>query len=118
MTPEGARAMYRRQLQGVGEQVILRRVTGSTNQTKLEAKCLARVRTISDSELMGGVKQDDQRLIILAEDLEHAKFPVPPRVSPADQVIVRGRTRTIAFVDEASKRIAGTIVAYVVRVTG
>jgi hypothetical protein len=116
MTAAAYRALYRRQLEQTGETVTLRRVNSSGPPT--DVPVLARVAGFSPQELVGGVNVGDRKIIILAEDVETSGFPVPIKAGGTDKIMVRGKSLTILDVDDSTRRIAGTLVAYEIRASG
>lgn len=106
-----------------GQDVILRRVIGTTAQVNIDCPCRAWVRGYTADEIAGGViLQGDSRVIISATDIERAQWPggepvqsppveTDPRVPRAgDRVIVEGRSRAVitaspTYVDGALLRI-------------
>lgn len=108
MTPAAARASYRRQLIKQGEPILLRRGTVS-------ATALGKVNGYAPDELVGGVNQGDQKVILLAEDLERENFPLPP--TSGDEVEVLGRTLYVMF-EPTQRRIGTTTIAYDLVVRG
>lgn len=102
-------AAYKRAL-GQFETVTLTRPGGAS------ATVAARVLGIGEAPLVGGITQDNQVAIILAQDLTAVSFPVPPK--KGDQLVIQGRTRTVEFADDATKRLAGTVIAYRLRLRG
>lgn len=116
MTPAAAVAAYRRALGQFEDNVRITRSTGIGNSiSKLSVDVTARVRSITDAELIGGIAQEVVRFIVLAADIEAAQFPAP---AVGDDVYVRGRTRKIKFVDDQTKRLGGVLIAYVIRAQG
>lgn len=111
MTPEAARAMYSRQIDQHGETIILRRV-GST-----DASVKARAAGYRPDELIAPVQQGDTKVIALAEDVETSGFPVPFR-ERFDHILIGGKDTVIQAVDTMTRRVAGTLVAYEIRVRG
>lgn len=105
MTPAAARASYRRHLTVHGEPILLRR-PGTPN---IEVTALGKVTGYSPDELVGGVNQGDQKVLLLAEDLELAGFPVPPK--SGDKVIHLGVTLNVQF-RPTHRRVGTTTVAY------
>lgn len=100
MTPADAKAMYRRQIAAHGETITLRR-TGQSDQS-----VRARVTGYEPEELVGGIQQGDRKVIVLAEDVTG----FTPR--KGDLVILRGAPLSIQAVDDSTRRVAGTLVAY------
>jgi hypothetical protein len=109
--------MYRRQLAAHGEEITLRRInpspTAATDKT-----VRARVTGYAPEELIGGITQADRKVILLAEDVETSGFPVPIKSGSSDRVVVRGRQMMIAAVDDSTRRIGSTLIAYEIRATG
>lgn len=98
---------------GAGEDMILRRPVGTgTNQRYATVTVRARVTAITDKEISAGISQADLNFIMSPTQINEKQWPggVPvqigqfaqdPRIPVAqkDQVICRGRMRTIAFAD-------------------
>lgn len=110
MTPEAEKATYRRFLT---DSVTVRRTVSSVNT---DAVVAARIKSYSPQELSGTIMQGDQKAILLAEDLTLAGWPVPPK--NGDMVIVQGRTTRIVAVDQNTRRVGSTIIAYECQVRG
>lgn len=109
MTPDAAKAMYRRQLAAHGEPITLRRPV--QNGAPIDAAGLrARVVSFQSAESPEQVRQGVRKVILLAEDLEATSWPGPPRAK--DQVILRGKTMRIVSVDDDTRRVAGVLIAY------
>lgn len=114
MTPEAARASYRRQIDAHGETVTLRRVNPSpTAPTDVTVR--ARVVGYQPEELVGAIQQGDRKIIALAEDV--GAFPLPFR-ERFDKAIIRGTEMTIQAIDDNTRRVAGELIAYDIRVRG
>lgn len=113
MTPEAAHAMYLRQIDAHGEEVTFHRL-GSPN---VDETIRARVIGYRPDELVGAVQQGDVRIIALAEDVETSSFPTPFR-ERFDKAIIRGKETTIQAVDDNTRRVAGILIAYDIRVRG
>jgi hypothetical protein len=117
MTPTQARATYRRMMTLVGETVSIRRYTGTgANRPRFDAEVTARVTEYEPSELVGTIVQGDRKVIVLAEDLFTAQFPIPPK--KGDKVVVRGKELNIEAPDDNTRRIQGEIIAYEIQVRG
>lgn len=117
MTPDEARAMYRDQIDLYGEDIAIRRYVGTgTSRPYSEKTCRARVLGDAPKELVGGITQGDRKIIILAEDLE-GYSPVFT-VIKSDKAIVRGAELAIMGIDDSTRRIAGTLIAYELQVRG
>lgn len=114
MTPAQAIASYRRQLAAHGESVTLRRINATPPNT--EQPLTARVVAYRPEELTGAIQQGDLRVVFLAEDI--GSFPLPLRERSSDKLVIDGIETTIQAVDTMTRRIAGTTVAYELRVRG
>ena len=67
-----------------GEDIILRRVIGSTNQAFIDVTCRAFVRGYAANELIGGITQKDSRVILSPTQINRTNWPggqVPPAPS-------------------------------------
>ena len=107
MTPATARAMYARQFAGVA-QVTLRRIV--PNASPVDVAVRAKVTGYAPNELMGGIQQGDSRAIVLAVDVEATAFPGP--IKAGDKLVIGGRVRNIQFLDDQTRRIGDTLIAY------
>ena len=117
MTPTQGRAMYRRRMDKDGETVTLRRVNASPTPPT-DVSVPARVMGYQPEELVGGINQGQRKVIILAEDVASSGFPAPIRQGGTDKIIVRGRTLNIQFVDDSTRRIGDTLLAYELTTSG
>lgn len=117
MTPAQARGMYLRAMESHGETVLLRRVNPSP-AAPTEVSVRARITGYAPHELVGGINQGDRKIIILAEDVEASGFPLPLRGNSIDKVVFRGKTPGIITVDDSTRRIGDTLIAYEIRATG
>ncbi len=103
----------------VGEDIVLRRVTGEDpNTTNVDVICRAVVRTFEPEELVGGIAQTVSRIIVSPSAIEAAGWPgsgpnIPRRL---DQVIIAGRVRDIEAVDPI--HVGGRLVRIELRVLG
>lgn len=94
-------------LRSDGQQVTLRRIVGTTNQTAVDCQCWAFVRGYKANELAGAIIQGDSAVILSATDIIEAQWPggqpvtsPPPETDPrvpraTDRVIIEGRSRAI-----------------------
>lgn len=117
-------------LAGVHENVILRRIVGkSPNTQNIDVSCIARVDAASLEQIASGIAQADLNIIMSPTQINEAQWPggTVPQLPPfnvdqrvprenADKMIVRGRLRTVAFVDP--KMWEREIVRINLRVTG
>lgn len=119
MTPDAVQDAYRRALGslGNGEEILMRRYTGTgSNRPRFDVAVAARVVDYMPNELVGDIKQGDRRLIVLAEDLVARQYPMP--VKRTDRVVVRGKECSIEALDDNTRRIGSTLIAYEMRVRG
>jgi hypothetical protein len=113
MTPDQAKAAYRRQISRHGGPVTLQRGAGA-DAPKVTFK--ARVTGYQPQEMTGGVQQGDSKVIFMADDA--AGFPLPIKAQSVDAIWQDGRKMTVQAVDDQTRRIAGTLIAYELRVRG
>jgi hypothetical protein len=117
MTPDEWKDMYRRAMDVAGEQIVIRRYTGTgQNRPYFDAPVRARVVRYNAEELIGAIKQGDSRLIVLAEDMITAQIPLDLRAG--DKAVVRGREMNIEAADDNTRRIQGVLIAYELQVRG
>jgi len=103
--------MYRDQISEHGETIAIRRYTGTgTDRTPTDRPCLARVMGYMPEELVGNIVQGDRKIIVLAEDLDGESPPFV--ITKSDKAMVRGRELAIMAIDDSTRRIAGTLIAY------
>lgn len=117
MTPETAKAMYRRRI-GKGETVYIRRYTGAgSNRPRYDVAVRARVMGYDTQDLVGTVVQGDRHVIFLAEDLLAAQFALP--LTTNDKAVVKGRELAIIAPDDATRRAdGGVLIAFDLQVRG
>ncbi|MCB1499715.1 MAG: hypothetical protein KDK07_07970 [Bauldia sp.] len=115
MTPEAAKASYRR-ARAVGEDVTIRRYSGLGGaQTYVETTVRARVVGFAGEALAPGIAQGERRVIVLAEDIV---APITLPLVKGDRIVVRGAELTIDDPDDNTRRVAGTLIAYELTVKG
>jgi hypothetical protein len=109
-------SQYRVKIAKVGEAITLRRMgpSGPVNEVTVRA----RVTGYQPNELVGGIKQGDRRLIILAEDVEASGFPIPFKTGGIDKAVVRDKVLNIGVVDDSTRRVGGILIAYDITATG
>jgi hypothetical protein len=114
MTDANAVAAYRRALARRGEPVIVRRIDGTAPNTAVfDAAVTAIVmdyipRTpVADFRPEGAVTLGARNIIVLTDDLDRARFPLP--VAKNDKVVVRGEELNIVSVDPSKRGIAGAL---------
>ena len=98
-------------LRSDGQQVTLRRVVGTTNQTNVDCQCWAFVRGYKAAELAGSIIQGDSAVILSATDIIAAQWPggqavtSPPGVTDprvprkGDKVLIEGKARNVEAAD-------------------
>lgn len=117
MTPDEARAMYRDQMALHGETIAIRRYNGSgASRTYVDRPCTARVMGYTPAELVGAVLQGDRKIVVLAEDLE-GESPAYA-IAKGDKAIARGAEWAILAVDDSTRRIGATLIAYELQARG
>lgn len=117
ITADEAIADYRASLTRAGETIAIRRYTGSgATRTPHDTDVLGRIVAYLPQELVGLVKQGDQKVIVFAPDLADAGFDEP--ILDSDKVYVRGRELSIQAVDDNTRRIGDTLIAYELQVRG
>jgi hypothetical protein len=118
MTPQEAKASYRRFLAQY-ETVTVRRYSGTgTNRSFVEAaNCRARVIGArgNDPVLAGTVTQANQKVIVYADDIANG-LTLP--VTDNDKLVISGKEHAIKAVDDVSRRINGVLIAYEFMVRG
>lgn len=118
MSPTEATAAYRRALAQDHETVALVRLEAPGNPRFESAPILARVTGYQPQELVAGIVQGDQRVILLAEDVAASGFPDPLEKSGPQRIRIRGREVAIKGVDDTTRRVAGVLIAYEIQVKG
>lgn len=118
MTPDAVKAHYRRTLDDVGEDIVIRLYTGTgQSRTVLSNTTVrARVAAFEPQELIGGIVQGDRKLIVLAADLIAAGITIV--VGANCKVVVREKELAIKAIDDNTRRIAGELVAYEIQAGG
>ncbi len=117
MTPEAARASYRRMMDQAGETVLVRIYSGAGDaRVSTDYAAKARVTGYAPDELVGDVRQGDRKLIIPHEELATQDFPSAAVVG--NKVVVRGKELRIEALDDSTRRIAGQLIAYEIRARG
>lgn len=105
MTPEAAKSMLSRQLSEHGEDVTLRRLTG-TQQIAFDAICRAFVRGYKADELFPNISKAQTKVVIGADDIDRSGWPGPNSSSTptdidrriprnGDRVVINGRTTVV-----------------------
>jgi hypothetical protein len=114
MTPAEALASHRAMINEIGEDVIIRRYTGTgPARSYADRTTKARVMGYQPRELVGSIEQGDVKAIALVDALADL-LPI----TTSDTLIVRGKERAIKTVDDNTRRVAGTLIALELQVTG
>jgi hypothetical protein len=102
--------VYRAEL-GNCEPILIRRYTGAgNNRPRFDVSVMAKVAGFQPNDLKDGIIQGDTRLIVLADDLIAAQFPLP--LKKGDKAVVRGRELNIEAVDDHTRRVGIVLIAY------
>lgn len=127
MTPETAIAMLDRQLAAHGEEIRLQRLTLGPGgvQIPFEVVCNAFVRGYAPDELVGGITQQDAKVIISPTEIIANDWP-GPATSPTtsdrrvprkgDRTYIAGKARAVEAA--AGLYLAGELVRIEMRVLG
>jgi hypothetical protein len=111
-----AQAFYDRAIDNY-ETATLRRYSGQgAGRTYVDAAARARVMEAAEDPLAGGASQHRRRVIVLAQDVADAGFPVP--VVRGDKLIFGQREANIEEVDDRTRRMGGRLIAYVLTIVG
>lgn len=112
MTPDSARAHYRRMMNGAGgEEIAIRIYTGTgSGRPYVDHTMRARVRAYEAQELVGPIVQGDFEIILLAEDVTAAGVTLSTGANC--KAFVRSKEAQIKRIDDNTRRINGTLVAY------
>lgn len=123
-TAEQLRATYLKTIDRIGEDIIVRRYTGTgTNRPKIDVPCRARVTGYAPRELVGTVQQGDRFVLVLAADVTKPTTDSPPQaitlpLTPADKVVIRGKEMQILSADDSTRRVGGDLVAIEIQARG
>jgi hypothetical protein len=114
MNAAEALAQHRAFLAEIGEDVIVRRYSGTgPGRTVIERTTRARVKGYQPNELIGAIAQGDRKVIMLIDALADL-LPL----STADKLVIRGREVAIKGVDDSTRRIGGTLIGLDLQVAG
>src|SRR5689334_8540450 len=106
-------ASYRQVCQ---QTIIVRRYTGAgANRPRFDATVRGNASAYASTDLVGGVAQGDQRVIVLVEDIIARQMSLP--VTTSDKVVVRGQELAIQEVKERNG-LDGTLIAYELQARG
>ncbi len=115
MTPDTAKASLARLL-AAGDSVFLQRGVAPGPVTRSTSPVQARFTSYTPEQLVGPISEGDRRVIVSADDVAASGFPLPLREN--DRVDLGGRLLTIKYVDDTTRRVAGVLVGYELRVSG
>lgn len=105
---------HRRMISAVGEEVLVRRFTGSGSpRPKADTATMARVMGYQPNQLVGSIVQGDVKVIALVDTLA-SLLPL----TTADKVVVRGKELAIKGIDANTRRIGGTLIALEIQAGG
>lgn len=76
-----------------GEDIILRRVVGTTNQAFNDVTCRAFVRGYAANELVGGITQQDSKVILSPTQINRVQWPGGQPPSVTDDPRIPSKTR-------------------------
>lgn len=117
-----------RSLARSGEDVILRRIVGTTAQVNIDCPARAHVRGYEPSQLAGSIIQGDRQVIMSPTDIDRAQWPGgQPVTSPApaadpripvngDRVIIQGQSTVVIAADPVVR--GGVLVRINIQVRG
>lgn len=115
MSPDAAKAMYRRLVTASGETVTLQRNARSPTEPT-EASVLARVIENDPDATDEGLQQGMRKVVVMAEDVPAELQPLKER--GVDRIILRGAACGIDFVDDSTRRVGGVLIAYELHIVG
>ena len=72
---------------------------------------------VAPSDVVGSVQQLSREAIILAADVVASGFPLP-FLPKQDRIVWNGKALAITSIDEGSRAVQGTVLAYVLKVAG
>jgi hypothetical protein len=103
-------ARYRAALSYRGEVCTIQHNDGSA-----ALQVLANVAGYAPQDLTDAIIQGDRKVILLADDLSAAAWPVPKK---GDRIVISGKQTTVQTVDDMTRRINGVVIAYEIQVRG
>jgi hypothetical protein len=116
MTPGELREMYREEIAEHGKSVLVRRYSGTgASRTPTDVTVRVRVSGYRAERIAGTIREGDQNVILLAEDIEGTAND-PVRVG--DKIVDSGKELNIEAVDRSTRAVAGTLIAYDLQVRG
>lgn len=98
----------------IGEDIIVRRFTGSGNpRPKTDITTRARIVGYQPAQLIGPIVSGDRKVIALVDSLE-ALLPI----TTTDKLVIRGKEVVIKAVDDNTRRVGGVLIALEMQVGG
>lgn len=114
MTPSEALESHRRVLNDVGRDIIVRRWSGPSDaRVHTDVTTRARVIGYAPEKVVGAVEVGDRKVIALVDSLS-SMLPL----LDSDKVVIDGVEFGIRFVDDQTRRIAGTLIALEIQIAG
>lgn len=114
MSAQEILAAYRRSMDEVGEDIIVRRYTGvAPSRVSHDTTTRARVMGYQPKDLVGAIVQGDRKVIALVDTLS-AVLPL----KTSDKLVIRGLEVSIKAVDDNSRRIGGVLIALEITAAG
>ncbi|RUU37219.1 hypothetical protein EOD08_15835 [Mesorhizobium sp. M6A.T.Ca.TU.002.02.2.1] len=117
MTVDEVKAAYREMLDEVGQDILIRRYTGTgADRPYFDAGVKARVLGYEPKEIAGTIAQGDRKLIVLVRDLIDRQFALP--VVRGDKAVIRGEEVNIEAADDSTRRFGNELIALELQVRG
>ena len=114
MNPANVVARYRALMAGVDATVTLRR-PGFGVVADIEVTVSARITAYKPEDQSGDMVEGDRKVILFAADLAGFPLPLQPNL---DRLVSGGRVFVIKAIDDETRKIAGVLMAYELRVSG
>jgi hypothetical protein len=114
MTPQQALTATRRALNLVGEDIAIRRFTGSGSpRPHTDTTTRARVIGGNAPDLVGQITQATSKVIALVDNLSSI-LPLTTN----DKAVIRGKEWAIKSIDDDTRRVGGVLIAIELEVIG
>ncbi|WP_029084761.1 hypothetical protein [Bradyrhizobium sp. th.b2] len=125
MTPDESLDQHIRALEENGETVLVRRYAGvgPSRAVAKEAAVLAKVTGYEAHEIVGEIRQGDQKVILLNDPsaaVPAGKVALSTMLPLTDRdfLVIAGAEVSIKGVDDATRRVQGQIIAFEIQVRG
>ena len=115
MTPEAAKASLARLLAS-GDSVFLQRGVAPGPVTRSTTAVRGKFTAYQPEQLAGPVQEGDRRLILSADDIAASGFALPLRKN--DRIDLGSKLLNVQSVDDTTRRVAGVLIGYELRVSG